>query len=127
MQSKQRNGRIYHFTFLVITTYLLAYIPPAYFFFHLIKWAMSQYRFIVTRLGGHWYYARVKVGWTGQHVIMLVFGSCIDLLYKREQYLVDTSSFVFWLLSWNSSASFSFTMKFAVVRLTFSYPFKFKL
>jgi hypothetical protein len=22
-------------------------------FFHLIKWAMSQYRFIVTRLGGH--------------------------------------------------------------------------
>lgn len=47
--------------------FLLAYIPPAYFFFPLIKWAKSQYRFIVTGLGGHRYYARVKVDWTGQH------------------------------------------------------------
>ncbi len=53
---------------------------------------------------------------THDHVGLEAVPVSICCSYKREQYLVDLL-FLFWELSWNSSASFSCTMRFAVVRL----------
>lgn len=75
--------------------FLLPYIQPAYFFSSYkvsdvsIPLYSDQTRGTLICESKSWLdrSARDHVGFR--------FGSCIDLLYKREQYLVDRSSFVF--------------------------------